>query len=215
MLCGVSRWSVSLSVPEGDVAALRRAAHDGVRFEDVDGQHGVEVVVRAEGGDRTAAVRSACAAYADLRRAAGLPDGTTRVVAVLGEGDRARAAELVAEAHALHERGHHGWAVAAAQTACELRTRALLAELAGRHGALGELAERWASGANPANERVRRALGALGGEDPAEAPWWADFLAHAQRRNRVVHEGAHVDEADAAASLRACAALLGWLDARA
>jgi hypothetical protein len=209
----MARWSVSLSVPDEDVPALRGAAHDGVRFEDVDGLSGVEVVIRAEGGDREAAVRSACSAYAGLRKGAGLDEGTTRVVALLPDGEEERVAELMAEARDLHAAGHHGWAIAAAQTACELRGRAVLAVLAGRHGELGDVAERFAGGANPANDRVRRALHALSGRDPGTEPWWGDYLAHAQRRNRLVHEGAQTTEHDAERSLEACTSLLAFLDA--
>lgn len=210
----MSRWSVSLSVVPAEVEALRAAADAGVRFEDVDGLAGVEVVLDAEGADRDAAVRGACAALTALRRRAGLPEAGARVVAVLAEDTAERQRALLDEAHALREAGHHGWAVAAAQAACELRCRTVLADLAARHGALGAVAERFAGGANPANERVRRVLHALGGPDPADEPWWHDFLAHAQRRNRIVHEGAETTPEHSAASLRAAEALIAWLDAR-
>lgn len=205
------RWSVYLSVPSEEVGALEAVLPAGASFVDVDGFGGAELVLPSSQEDRERASKDACTAYAGLRRAAGLGEGTTRVVALVP--DDAREAALMAEAGTLHATGHHGWAVVAAQTACELRGRTALAELAARHGALGELAERSAGGANPANERVRRTLAALSGRDPADEPWWPAFLAHAQRRNRVVHEGAVVSEQDAASSLDACAVLLAHLDA--
>lgn len=211
MLERVPRWSVYLSVPVEEVEALRAVAPPEASFADVDGFGGAELVLPSDQEDREWASRDACEAYAALRRTAGLGEGTTRVVALVP--DAAREGVLMDEARALHEAGHHGWAVVAAQTACELRGRAAIAALAVRHGALGELAERFANGANPANDRVRRTLAALTAKDPAQEPWWPEYLAHAQRRNRVAHEGAVVSREDAAASLRACTALLAYLEA--
>lgn len=204
------RWSVYLSVPAGELDALRAAAPPGASFADVDGFGGAELLLPSGQESRERASRDACQAYADLRRAAGLPEGKARVVALVP--DAAREGALMEEAEALRAAGHPGWAAVAAQTACELRCRSALAQLAAGHGPLGDLAERFAGGANPANDRVRRALAALG-RDPEPEPWWHEFLAHAQRRNRVVHEGAVVSAEDAAASLKACAALIAWLDA--
>jgi hypothetical protein len=67
------------------------------------------------------------------------------------------------------------------------------------------------NGFNLAADRNRNLYNTHAAKTIENEPFWAEFTASAQRRNKAVHAGLVVDKADAELSLQACQALVSYL----
>jgi hypothetical protein len=102
------------------------------------------------------------------------------------------------------ELGNYEAAVATAQMACEIKMEQALSYMLNKRGTdpLVEVtrATLRGRGYSPNHELVRQVYGILSGDKIADAGFWSRFVAHAQRRNAVVHAGKRVTKEDAEAS---------------
>lgn len=115
------------------------------------------------------------------------------------------ATSLIREADDLLFRAKQpGLAIVVAHTACEVATqRAFARAFIHRGTAVGAFFSY-----NLASERVRKRYTALTGDAVWQASWWSAFTKSVERRNAIVHEGRKATDAEAAASLTACASLV-------
>ena len=216
-------WLVHLSV----------TAHDGQALLGLDpehyGDHGARLLPSAESDrqelvlhsrelDRDRARGAVVDHYTRLRRAAGLAAEPALVVSLERPGRPYRSPDsreytLMTEAKRVLDIGSNfEWAVVLAQTACEVYVRDILERCSATLGeAAVDTVQRLPS-SNLASASVRRVFREMTGyTPPAEADWWHDYQAHAQRRHRIVHAGDRVTRADAEDSLAAAKAMIGFL----
>jgi hypothetical protein len=121
---------------------------------------------------------------------------------------------LLAEARGLIGGEEYQLAVVLAQVACELRAEQAFGACYERK-AIGELAKpirRLIPAYDLTNDRVRPLYEALTGDRLAAAPFWEELLAHAERRDDVVHRGRPVTRAEAEASVAVAERLIRHLD---
>jgi len=216
-------WLVHLSVTPQDGQALL-----GLDPEN-NGDHGARLLASAESDrqelvlhsrepDRDRARHAVVDHYQRLRRVAGLAAEPALVVSLERPRKPHRSphpleSKLMTDAkRALEIESNFEWAVVLAQTACEVYVRDILERWS---AALGEEAvdtmQRLPSW-NLASAPVRRVFRERTGyTPPAEADWWHDYQAHAQRRHRIVHDGDRVTRAEAEDSLAAAKAMIGFL----
>lgn len=117
---------------------------------------------------------------------------------------------LIDSAQSWHEQGHYKEAVILAQTGLELFTEKILAHLYKMRGIeyLKPEFEHLLTNYNIANSKVSGLYVALSGDKIKQAPFWTALEAHAELRNKLVHDGEDTDEPQARKSLEAVKALI-------
>ncbi len=104
-------------------------------------------------------------------------------------------------------------AVVVAHMACEVKVARVLTDSFQAKGLthLEEAVVDLLPGYNLANKRIRNVYNAIKGDDIHNQPFWAAFVASAERRNKVTHEGLIVNKEEAEASLKVARELVDYL----
>jgi HEPN domain-containing protein len=220
-------WGVGIAIPDEQLEVVRSGAAQVIPSERhavitellPEGEEGQsELVIEVLAKDQDEAIQLGKRLWAKALEVAGAvpaePDviGLTPPIFFAGQVyDR-----LWDEAQVLHRDGRHELAVVRAQTACECLARAAIA---------GAFRARMSAGAAEAvmemcsatlNDRRTQALihevtGGFAPERFKNLDWWPAYSAHLLRRHAIVHRGANVTRADAAASLEAVDRCMEWL----
>ena len=121
--------------------------------------------------------------------------------------------KLLALARGLIESGEFSISVVVAHIACEVATDRTFSEAfkAKDIEYLEEPIEKLLSGNNLGNDKTRRLYTALTGDSIQNQPFWSRFTSSATRRNKIAHNGAVIDKADAEESLAAAREFVGHL----
>jgi hypothetical protein len=159
--------------------------------------------------------------YQRLRRVAGLDAQPARVVSLERASRKGKSRHpkqrldvtLMNEAtRVLNSESYFEWAVVLAQTACEVYARDILERRAARLGDVAIDSVARLPGTNLANQSVRRTFCEITGyTSPDETEWWREYQAHAQRRHRIVHDGARITRQDAEDSIEAAKTMIAFL----
>lgn len=104
-------------------------------------------------------------------------------------------------------------AVVVAHMACEVKVAGLLADSFRAKGLtqLEEAVLKLLPGYNLGNNRVKSIYNAITGDEIQKQPFWPEFNESAERRNRIVHNGAVIGKVDAEASLGVARKLVDYL----
>jgi hypothetical protein len=185
-----------------------------------ESQGTVEVVIDVVADDYGDAWTKAHAIYARLRAVAGLSpvleaDGWVSPPPEV-EHSEPRHDTLFASAKTLLDDGQHALAVIVAQTACEVYMARAIRDLLRRH--IRRPALRWwvpgvvSSYSMRSDSRTQELWEALTATKiQQQKEWWDDYCEHVRRRNRVVHEGAHVPPAEAKKSVDSAGAFISFV----
>jgi hypothetical protein len=121
---------------------------------------------------------------------------------------------LLTKSQELISRGEFSIAVVVAHMACEIGAeRAISRAFSGRGiEFLEDAVSAFLPGYNLANRRNRDLYNALTGREIQKEAFWPAFKESAERRNRTVHRGAVVTEAEAKASYEAAKSLVDYLN---
>ena len=158
-----------------------------------------------------AAERLACPACGSTSRAHSLEASVTvRVTATAQLDVVTYPSALLSTSRSLIDAGQYGIGVVVAHMACEVAAERCLTTAFTAKGVqyLEDAITDMMNGYNLGNDRNRTFYTALTG-DAIETLWfWRDFKESAARRNKVIHRGAIVGQAEAEASYNAAAALV-------
>lgn len=117
---------------------------------------------------------------------------------------------LLAAAQFAHDQAQYKESVILAQTAVELFTEKTLGDLyiVRNIAYLKPEFEHLLINYNIGNAKVSGLYIALSNDPIKQAPFWADFIAHTELRNALVHEGQDASQDQSSASLQAVTALI-------
>jgi hypothetical protein len=120
---------------------------------------------------------------------------------------------LLSTARSLIDGGEFSIAVVVAHMAREISAERSLSRAFAVKGIadIEDAVEDLLPGYNLANERVRNLYNALTGNEIQRQAFWQGFRESAIRRNRIVHQGLIVNQADAEASFNAASDLVAYL----
>lgn len=121
--------------------------------------------------------------------------------------------ELLKLAQQLCEEDRPDLAVVTAQTACEVYAEVAIREMlrARKIGEFENVIPELLSSYSLMDRRGRRVFHALTGESIQRSEFWADYKAHVELRNRVVHRGEEVTTANASDSIAVAEAFHEYL----
>jgi hypothetical protein len=180
-----------------------------------DDQHD-ELALTVQAGTAEIAARNATDTYALLREHGGLRFRDPAPLFVVRSGSLLappRHFEFYALAEALWHKREYRFAVVAAQTACELYLEVAVTELlkARLQDPFASLIPDLLRTFSMRDQRGQKVWEALTGKRIQEAPCWANYQRHVERRNDIVHDGAEPTPEEALASLGAMAALFEYV----
>jgi hypothetical protein len=141
--------------------------------------------------------------YAAMREEARLPVTRPRVLGTFKiSGREPLSSQFMDEAHDMLDQKRYGWAIVAAQVACEIEVRAAIETTASADsGTLARLAIDFPNNYSLMDSRARDVFEVVLGTAPTQAPCWKAYQLHVRRRNNVVHHGARMSGEDATASI--------------
>lgn len=123
---------------------------------------------------------------------------------------------LIATAKRLRDQGDNEMAVVAAQMACEVYIEIVMTAMfeARKIDHLAEPVEDLMPSYSLGNAKVRKLYEALCDDHISQRPFWSNFKEHTSRRNKIVHGGKRVNQAQAEASIKAVEGVIqhiqGW-----
>jgi hypothetical protein len=127
-----------------------------------------------------------------------------------------RESELILIAAEFIEAKRFDYATIAIQTAVEIYVeRCVLQILDWRElGPLGEvITDKLLSGPyHFKDDRFKAVWRSLTRDEIQRQDWWANYLKHVERRNRIVHSGTHVSSQEAGASMLAAISLMSYVN---
>jgi HEPN domain-containing protein len=216
-------YNVFIRLDQGEREALypqatKALAPTTFAFTESEGEEPDELALTVEAGSPEIAVSSATDTYMRLRESAGLgfrEPAPLFVVAGGGLFAAPRHFEFYALADDLVQRGECRFAVVAAQTACELYLEVAVTELlkARLQEPFTSLVPDLLQTFSMLDQRGPKVWRALTGQRIQDAPCWANYQRHVQRRNTIVHSGAEPTRDEALASVGAMMALFEYVAA--